>query len=165
MDNWVQWGITTLLTGLGLLAGRYWGKNDRKVVHDKEILNKILETMPSIGSILFIRHHDFGGSFDRDKLDDIRNFFGLSLRPEYLFLDDTLEKLRKQLIEDIEAFLDFLGTNTYPIRDRPRFSQIKPAYEYKNHDEYLEIYDGIHKLADKVCQSYDNLIIKAIRKL
>lgn len=162
MDPVIQWGITTIVSILSLFAGRYWGLHDRRIEHDKKVLKAILEVIPSIGSILFIRRHDFGESFNVDDLKDLFRLGELSIRPEFRFLDNKIENLRLSLVRDISKFTSFLGLNSWRTRDGT--NKIKEPDEYEDLNEYRKIRDYINELAGMVCDNYDSLIISASKK-
>lgn len=166
MSDWIQWGITTIIGILALLGGRYWGKHDRKIRHDKEVLDRILKAMPGNGSIKFIKEKDFRGSYSPETLDDLDKLFNLNNLPEIIFLDKKLENLRKKLVDDSNEFDSFLASNSFPLNTpNARINKIKAEYEYDDSTEYHIIVNKIHDLADKVCQSYYEFVTTAIKRL
>jgi hypothetical protein len=162
MDPFIQWGITIGFSILSFIIGRHWKLLDRRIEHDKKVLIKILEVMPSNGSILFIREHDFGDSFNVDDLKDLFRFDRLSTRPEIHFLDKKIENLRLSLVSDISKFTSFLGFNSWQTRDGT--NKIKEPDEYDDLNEYKKIRDNINELSCMVCDNYDSLIISASKK-
>lgn len=152
--------ITSIISIFTLFIGRYWGFHDLQINHDKEVLKRILECLPSNGSILFIREHDFGESFIVDELNDFFKFEALSKRPEVLFLDNRIEVFRIDLQQNINKFISLTAVNTFPINTPgKRVNKIKDQYEFKNKNDYLSIREEINSLANKVCESYDKLVI------
>lgn len=165
MNPIIQWLITTGISILALFIGRIWGLHDRKIEHDKKVLQAILKVIPSNGSILFIREYDFGGGFDLDELKDINEFVSLSKRPEFQFLDSKIESLRQSLVNAINDFTSFIVENCFPYQIQTRaLISIKQPREYNNMDEYKKTHDCINKLADNICRNYDNLLIFARKK-
>jgi len=157
--------ITTIISIVTLFAGRYWGLHDRRIDHDKKVLNTMLEIIPSNGSILFIREFDFGGSFGIESIEDIYKIDAFSKRPEFRFLNKKIDDLRLSLVQNIQKFSSFIGFNTFPLPIKGRdINRIKQSHEFKDINEYKKIHKEINELADMVCNSYDSLITSAIKK-
>jgi len=162
MDNSDQWVITTIVGILTLLAGRYWRFLDHVFEHDLNVYKKILEILPSNGSILFIRQHDFGASFEVDQLQDFYNFLEYSLRPEIRFIGKKLERLRKKLVDNTSVFNSYLGTHTWRLTSsNSRINKMKDPDEFSSDEEYSKEKEKINELSALVCQSYDDLVSQA----
>ncbi len=163
----IHWGITTIVAILALIGGRYWGIHDRHIKHDKEIFEKILNVLPGNRTIRFVKEHDFGGSFEIEKLDDFHDFFALNDLPDCIFVYNDLEKLRKKLVQDCNNFDGYLSRNSYPLDFPPnlRLNRIKPIHEYDDPADYNIIVNKIHTLADTVWKSYNDFVHAAIKKL
>jgi len=165
MDFNFQWIFTSLISIGTLYLGRLWGLHDRKIEHDKKVLKKILEVLPSNGSIQFIREFDFGGSFHIEKLYDIDNFVSISKRPEYTFLNKDVEENRLSLLTSINKFSSFVGLNTFPInKGEPWVNKIIPSHFLDDPNDYHQVHNEINKLADNVSCCFDNLISSANKK-
>lgn len=165
MDLWIQWGITTVIAIFGLLAGRYWGLHDRLRNHDMEVLKEILKTIPSDGTINFIRQHDFGDSFDLEETKELYDFIYLAERVEYQFVDSKLERMRLKLNEDVKVFNNYLSQHTWLISSNgSRRCKMKDEEDFISDAAYHTVRNRINGLADQVCQSYDSLIGTAIKK-
>ena len=165
MDTVIQWCITTALAIIGLLAGRYWGFHDRLYARDKKVYEALLTKLPSNGSILFIREHNFGNSFEVGKLNDLYIFEEFALSPEYHFVDKKLETLRMQLVKDASIFNSYLGSHTWRIsNDGSRRNKMKSPEEFNSDQEYRKEKEKINNLSTQVCNTYDSLIKTASKK-
>lgn len=82
---------------------------------DQELFSKVREILPSDGAIRFVRFHDYGGSFDREKHKDFHDFIWHLEQPEFEFLDEELEHIRKRLADHIVNFMQIIGRETFPI--------------------------------------------------
>jgi hypothetical protein len=165
MDPIIQWGITSAIAVIALLAGRYWAFHDRLLIHDKQVITELMKKLPSDNIILFLRQHDFGASFDVDKLQELDSFYEFSLSPEYHFVNRKLEKLRVQLVKASSLFNSYLSRHTWQIsHDGSRVNKMKSPEEFSNEEAYWTEKDKINNMANQVCKSYDLLIKTASEK-
>lgn len=82
---------------------------------DKKILRDVMETVPSSGSMSFLRQNNFAGfAFDWKRLLDIERFVHNRNGPDHEFLDSELETVRRAFLESCRVLLDTLGTHTFP---------------------------------------------------
>lgn len=162
--DFLQWAITTIVGILGIIIGRAWQKHDRNNQKDKEVLDELVAILGE--TVLYCRHEDFGSIFDWDRLEGIHKFNNACERPNFIFLDNKLEKLRKQLIESLNNFHHELARHSFrePIVGS-REARIPKEHEFKNPQEYLALSRKLNNLADKVCQDYDKLVKLARQKL
>ncbi len=164
----LQWAVTTIVGILGILVGREWAKRDRNIGRDKETFNNLLKIMPSNGSILFLRHKDYGGVFRLDRLDDLMHFTDASERPEFSFIDKNLEKLRRKLLSEVQKFRKAISEKTVnPPGFNPGIMRVKrpeddPSFTQQQIETSLKELDS---LASDLAKTYDELIKTAREKL
>lgn len=92
------------------LAGALIGRPRRE--HDRELLNKLLETLPPGGGMNFVSCHDFAGSFRSKSLDDLDRFNDIWCNPDHEFIDPRIEASRIELYKAIHQFLSLIGQFT-----------------------------------------------------
>jgi hypothetical protein len=131
---------------------------------DKKILRDFLETVPSNGSIRFLRTNNFSGfSFDWKRLEDIERFDTDRRGPDHEFLDPVLEAARKNFQRSCRVLLVSLATDTFPT-DRG-WQTVPGEWEYEDPERFNRVVQEIHAAADAVCETYDELVRLARRKL
>ena len=132
---------------------------------DKKILRDLMETVPSNGSIAFLRTNNFAGfSFDEKRLEDIETFFHDRNGPDHEFLDLGLEAARKKFRESCQTLLVALATQTFPTHNEGR-QAVPDEWETEAPERFKRAVSEIHAGADAVCSTYDNLVRLARKKL
>jgi hypothetical protein len=131
---------------------------------DKKILRDFMMTVPSNGSIRFLRTNDFGFSFHEKRLKDIETFFYDRNGPDHEFLDPDLEAARQRFRQSCEVLLNAVGTHTSPTRNPERLG-VPSDWEYKSPELFNSAVSKINTAADLLCSTYDELVRLARRKL
>lgn len=165
MDSLITASIGFVSSIIALFVGRFWGLKDHQVEHDKKILHSILETIPSNGSIEYIREASFSGLFDPARLRDLNHFEEVFNRPEYHFIDKEIEKKNCDLFRSIDEFRNNIGQYTFPENSiGERWNRMMQEHEFENPDEYLRISGLLEGGADNVYKSFDELIVTARKR-
>lgn len=73
-------------------------------------------TVPSNGSMRFVRTNDFGGIFELNRLDEIQTFYHDRNGPDHELLDRELELLRQTFRKNREVLLVAVASQTYPTK-------------------------------------------------
>jgi hypothetical protein len=131
---------------------------------DRGILRDIMQTVPSNGSIRFVRTNHFGGVFELSRLDDIETFYHDRNGPDHEFLDLESEALRKTFRKNCEVLLVAVASQTYPS-NTPGWNKVPDEWHYKQRDRWDAAVGEIHAAAEAVGQAYDELVKIARRKL
>jgi hypothetical protein len=164
MNDALQWGITTIVLILGIIAGRAWERYDRKVAKDKTVLEKFQELLPS-SLYLEIREFDFAGTFPLYILEKLELFSYRSNDPEFFFIDKELERIRARFVEISNEFLNLLAAESSPVSTGLPWQKIPQPHEYSDPHRFEELQKELNSLADNFCDSYELLIKTAKRKL
>jgi hypothetical protein len=132
---------------------------------DKKTLRDLLEIVPSNGPIRFLRSNNFGGfSFEWRRVDDIERFLYDRNGPDHEFLDSGIEAARKTFRKACRALLVALVTHTFPTHTSG-YQAVPDEWELDQPDRFREAVDEIHTAASAVCNTYDELVRLARRKL
>jgi hypothetical protein len=132
---------------------------------DKKILRDFMETVPSNGSIRFLRTNNFAGfSFEWKRLEDIEAFFHDRNGPDHEFLDPELEATRQKFRESCQGLLVALATNTFPTNSEGR-QAVPDDWETEAPERFNRVVNEIHTAAEAVCSTYDDLVRLARKKL
>jgi hypothetical protein len=132
---------------------------------DKKVLRDFVETVPSNGSLKFLRINNFAGfSFDWKRLEDIETFIHDRNGPDHEFLDPELETARKKFRESSQALLFALATHTLPTNNQDR-QAVPDEWEIEAPERFNRAVDEIHTAAEGVCTTYDELVRLARKKL
>jgi len=131
---------------------------------DMEVFHGFMQAVPSNGTIRFLRTNNFAGfSFDWKALKDIEQFINEYAGPEHEFLNTELEDARQVFRENCEVFLHSLATNTFRLHNGRQ--SVPEDWEMDDPKRFNDTVRLIHKGAEAVCESYDNLVRKARREL
>jgi hypothetical protein len=115
---------------------------------DKKILRDLLETVPSNGSIRFLRDNNWAGfSFDMERLRNIKAFFYDRDGPEHEFLDSKLEMARRKFRDECDSLLEVLAMNTWSTEKG--FYTVPPEWEWENPKRFEDTVNKI-KTAPKL---------------
>jgi hypothetical protein len=134
---------------------------------DKALFTKLLDTLPSSGSIEFVGSHVVEhSSFDRDNLGQLRRFSQEWARPENYFLDSEFDKKREHLLEIVDEYLHYLACNTF-IDDRKEFniSSIPGEWITEQTERYNKTVETLNNLANQLVAAHTDLINMARKKL
>jgi len=93
--------------------------------------------MPTTGSIQFIRENNFAGnSFFWEDLSDFDYVMNNISNPDVRFIDEQVEKIRKDIFEEVKKFRCYLATKAFTIEvdDIHRRTSIPPEWEHEQPD-------------------------------
>ena len=133
---------------------------------DRETFHKFREILPSTGTIIFLREHDFGNKFEVERLSDLFKFIQQCKNPEFEFFDVDMESLRAKLLGTAQDFNAKCGTYTFPLRimgwNCVKKENVRTGKLAKNFHKHMnELNDG----STQVCNVYDELIRTGRKKL
>ncbi|MFT4997241.1 MAG: hypothetical protein ACI8RO_000580 [Flavobacteriales bacterium] len=122
-EGWVfEWEpIVVFLFALAGYVGSEVGSN--KLDHqekpaanpnDEKLFSKLLDALPSTEVMSFVDKHDFLGDFKNETLRPVYRFFSEWDNSEHEFIDETLESLRKDLLNKIKTFNLVIAKYTAP---------------------------------------------------
>jgi len=85
-------------------------------ISDTNLLERFLAEFSSHSpSAMLLNEHDFGNSFDRDRLKQIENYYYKWNGAEYHFIDTEIDVKRNLLHEECKNFLLKVGEYTTPV--------------------------------------------------
>lgn len=153
-DNWYK----KVEDNIGL------AKKEEIVETDKKVFEILIQILPWDGSINFIKYNDFGGSFLRSNLNDLRKFIYECENPFFEFIDPDLEGLRVGLQTSIDIFMETIATETFTT-DNVDANSIPREMQIHNPKRFREIRTSINNKADCIFNNYELLVKNAVRKL
>lgn len=131
---------------------------------DRKTLAALIKLMETTGSVDWLRNANFAGwSFDWGRLSGIEEFASRK-GPQHEFIDRDLEKLRAAFFDRSRELLNLLAIETYPVGHGDRQS-VPDEWEEEQPERFRRAVKEIHSAASKVCDSYDDLVRKARKKL
>ena len=172
-------GVILILFALLLNIGRRYSglkkeESEHKVlkersISDDKLLEKFTEEFPSNGSSCnLLREHDFGDSFNSESLEQIRNFYDKWAGAEYNYLDQEIEKKRKEFYEECNVFLSKISQYTTPV-GASNFKSIIPdryrADEWDLPDWIKHQIIELNELAANILKHHQEFILFAKNKL
>lgn len=132
---------------------------------DKKVYRVLVEILPWDRTITFLRTHHFAGaSFKRNDIKDISEFVYQCENPAFEFIDPDLEGLKLQLLEYVNEFTQCVGIETFPTHNVER-NEVPPEWEYEQPERFKRVVDTLNNTADLICETYDDLVRTATRKL
>jgi len=103
-------------------------------ISDYKLLESFLVEFPSnSASSILLKKHDFGNSFDRDRLKNIDDFYYQWNGAEYHFIDPEIDQKRQELFEGCKQFLFKIAEYTTPV-GASNFSSVIPDHLRPNGD-------------------------------
>ena len=134
---------------------------------DKTLFAKFLDTLPSSGSIEFLKTFDMGfGSFETEQLSQLKDFYYNWNKPEYEFLDSELEKKRRELRNVVQKYLDSYSKNTFLTYDiDQKRAYVLPEWKITQPENYRQAIEELNSLADEVVKAHTDLVRSARVKL
>ncbi|MBI5298488.1 MAG: hypothetical protein HY869_23670 [Chloroflexi bacterium] len=188
MDQWLQWAITTIVGILGILAGRFWERFDRRSEKDRGLITKIAGIVPiDSKSLMALRENAYANPYNREDLESLWKLEKLLSQPSNFFLDNKLENNKLDLLEAIRDFHHFITDDRfisqkdletyfieYPdevvnkeeLRQDGRFSEeeISQTIE-EDRNNFSRTENMLLSLSKSVCDKYDALMINAHKTL
>lgn len=131
---------------------------------DRGTMQRLMSLLPWDGAIGFLRHHHFGGAFEKTALDDLLNFRRECENPAFEFLDADMEGMRAALAAAIGQFREIYASETF-LTDDCKFREIPPEWEQASPERYHRVIKEIHAAASHVCDAYDQILRAGHRKL
>lgn len=132
---------------------------------DKKVYEVLVNILSWDGTISFLRSYPFGGSsFARSELKDINKFVYQCENPAFEFVDPDLEGLRSKLLEQVNKFLQCVALETFPAHNIG-FNEVPPEWDYEQPERFKRVVHTLDTTADSICETYDDLIRTATRKL
>lgn len=164
--NWIIPIIIAIFGGIGgILINRAWKNRDRKNQKDKEILDEIRGFLDD-DTMLVLRTQDFMGTFDWDHINGLKKFMMACERPDFIFLDKKLEKMRIQLLETITKFDQILGANSFRVDIvGSKEARIPKEWEFEQPEKFQSLRLEVNELANQACEIHAELVKKARQKL
>jgi hypothetical protein len=133
---------------------------------DSAVFLWLKQVLPWNGSVRFARVNNFAGfSFALAKLDDFYKFLNQCEDPSREFLDADLEGLRGQLIADIIAFVEVIGTNTFPVERRTDRNSVPAEWEYEQPERFDRVVGELQSRGNKIADCYSTIVRECRRRL
>jgi hypothetical protein len=134
-------------------------EKEKQINKDKELFNKFLLSLPTKGTLEFIRFYDYHNLFHKSDIEPLYDIIENWNNAEYKFLNQNIEVLKIHLIEKIKLFLEQLIYKTIYINNSREFRKLD-----RESNSYLE-YKYIDDLADDVFNAHQKFIIECNKEL
>lgn len=132
---------------------------------DRQTFARVQRLLPWDGTISFVRHNNFAGfSFRLEKLDDFSRFRMELEDPAFEFMDADLEALRAELVAAIRRFDKVIAFETFPTHNSG-MNTVPPDWETDQPERFERVVPEIHGSTQQICDTYDELVKVARRKL
>ncbi|BDU49479.1 toll/interleukin-1 receptor domain-containing protein [Haliovirga abyssi] len=128
--------------------------NQKIYKSDIELYNKIKEIIKN--SVEFSKDWDFG-SPHRD--NSLNGLFHIELQfesPDFEFINEKLEIIKKELFESIKKFILSVSINTFPKGNG--FQEIPYEWSYEQPELFEKTRNEINSLADEMWKKYCNFV-------
>ena len=133
--------------------------NEKSVKTDEKNLAYIVDLFSRNEMFDLLEQLDFGGPFERKRLEGLNEFVYNFRKPQYKFTSRKVEGLRKNLFEKAKHLLYLIGQNTFP-EQYPNQDQNRVPKELNVTDlnHWREIVDQLNEGAQDVINAYEKLI-------
>lgn len=132
--------------------------------HDSILFALLLKELPTESNTMqLLAHHDFGGSFPFESINPLDVFIERWQDAEHEFIDKQLNKLRRQLVESIQQFLEKLNLNVYPDESGKRLSI--GMRDFEDRPEMFALAKELNELSTNVFQVHQEPVRRARQKL
>lgn len=126
--------------------------------HDINLWNELTTLLRSDGVIGFLDRTNMAGfSFREVELNPIREFYFKWNAPEREFIAPTLEKLKKELWSEVDAYYDLIATETFPANN-PEFRTVPPEWEFEQPDRFRRVVNSLHSHAEKIVELHAGIV-------
>ncbi len=141
---------------------------DRRI-SDYKLLESFLAEFPSnCASTILLKEHDFGNSFNRDKLDQIDSIYYQWNGAEYHFIDPEIDEKRKYFYEGCKQFLLKVAEYTTPV-GTSNFGSVVPdhlrADDFNLPEWVLSQIKELNDMATKLFEEHQEFIAFAKSKI
>ena len=136
---------------------------DRQIETDKKTLESIKKMFDEVETIYFLREHDFGGSFDREKIGPLNKMLFYSDEVANRMVIPELESYRNEMIKNAKNLQDLIGAKTFPTKHEGTFNSVLPD-EYVNKQRpkwVIEAAKELNDAATEFVKSYDEFVHKS----
>jgi len=173
-DYWLGFGLIllALIHNIGYRVFIYKSDKFEKEEHekivqvDKVLYQEFVKLLPSDGiSIGLLKEHDFGGSYHKNKTNDLETFIYTWNNSQKQFLDSELELERAVFFQKINQFTNTLALHSYNIGGS-MFSCIPDLYRGGDWPPHVqEQIKELNTLASDCFEKHTDLVLAARRKL
>ena len=133
---------------------------------DVSLFDKFLETLPSDGSIEYIKEQDMEGSIDSTRLEDLRRFRDSWGNAEHEFTNTSLRKKLRKLHSLVCEYMEFYAVNTFSdIHGSSRYFHIQPNMAHYDRAQFHSIVRTLHTMADEIVKTHQALIRAAKKRI
>ncbi len=139
--------------------------DEESKILDSKLLNEIRnELLPTEQEISWLREQNFSYGFNREVAFKFFDFeVKISDNPNYEFLNPELEKLKKQLVKNIQIFNRDLSQLTFP--DGNLMQSVPREWKKTNPKKLENSINILNRSKINVIEKYDELIRKGRRTL
>lgn len=128
---------------------------------DQRVLGKLLECLPSDGSMEFLRKLEHSAPYKDDVLRDVYRFLSeWEDNPRLRFSNAELEDARQELHRALQAYAETFGANSFSHRN-PKltgWSEVPRVWRQDDPDRYREVHKTLDSLAMTAVEKYDSLL-------
>jgi hypothetical protein len=136
--------------------------SERQIATDKKTLDEITNMFDGVEAILFLRDHDFGGSFDREKITPLNRMLLYADEVASRMLIEELEILRMEMVSKGRKLRSLIGQKTFSVNGTTRSSVLPDEYRATLRPEWVEeAAKEINDAANEFVESYDEFVYKS----
>jgi len=121
---------------------------------DLELFRRYAAHFQPDGHVLdFLRTHDMAVPFHEENIEPIRDYLNRWRGPNYEFLDENLEDVRKEFDEHLKEFFEELSAETFPSHRKSHFTMDFMDAEVR--PEKWEAQKKLNSLSASTAAAYD----------
>jgi hypothetical protein len=132
--------------------------------HDRDLLQQLMELLPSEGVIKFINDHNMAGfSFEREELHPIDSFLAEWNNAQHEFVDVDVEHAKQELLQACQAWSRTIGTETFSMSNGRR--SVPAEWEIEQPDRFERVVNQLHTQAQAIVDTHERLMRIGTRRL
>jgi hypothetical protein len=123
---------------------------------DIKLYNKLIGLIPSSTLIEYLKVWDFGGPFDSEYLDPLRDFNHYWNNAEHEFMNSKLEAKKKELLTVTDEFLACIGHNTWPLHKG--YQSIPAEWQEDQPARWEKAQTELNRLSNKIVTVHQEFV-------
>ena len=135
-----------------------FSKNNLPKEYDKKLYDELINLLPNLGIIDFLRQQNMGDTFIDANLDPLWTFDNEWNCVEREFINTNLDNIRKDIWKKTHEYLLIVSVETWHIGSSTKLRAIPSEWQFENPERFKKVVDSLHTLAGEIVDLHCILI-------